>query len=335
MASIKQKLVPIGKLASATGFSITHLRRLADEGAIPTELSPGGQRRFELALVNEALQARERRKKKNLHNNKRFQRNYALENLKEDLIWVEVVKELGLSKTSPAWNVAPYAFTEMLNNAIDHSRGEAVQIDVSIDASYWKFHIADDGIGAFRNIRETFGLNQDLEAIGELSKGKRTTMPEAHTGEGIFFTSKLVDIFRISANNLEWVVDNNVEDNSIGPSGTDIGTTVEWSISINTNRRFVEIAQLYSENFEFSKSSPVVKLFEIGVEFVSRSEAKRLLAGLNKFSEITFDYKGVEKVGQGFVDEIYRVWKSQYPSVSMKNINASAEVEFMVKRGGG
>ena len=198
-----------------------------------------------------------------------------------------------------------------------------------------KFHISDDGIGAFRSIRESFELNQDLEAVGELSKGKRTTMPAAHTGEGIFFTSKLVDIFRISANNFEWVVDNNVEDNSIGPSSTAVGTTVEWSISINTTRKFIEIAQIYTENFEFSKSSPVVKLFEIGVEFVSRSEAKRLLAGLNKFSEITFDYKGVEKVGQGFVDEIYRVWKSQYPSVSMKNINASAEVEFMVKRGGG
>ena len=49
----------------------------------------------------------------------------------------------------------------------------------------------------------------------------------------------------------------------------------------------------------------------MGVEFVSRSEAKRLLAELDKFSEITFDYKGVEKVGQGFVDEIYRVWQNQ------------------------
>lgn len=333
--SIKQKLIPIGELARATGFSITHLRRLADEGAIPTELTPGGQRRFELALVNEALQGRESKKKKNSRNKKGFRRSYELTNLKEDLVWAEVVKELRLSKTSSAWDVAPYAFTEMLNNAIDHSRGEAVQIDVSTDANSWKFHISDDGIGAFRNIRETFGLKQNLEAVGELSKGKRTTAPEAHTGEGIFFTSKLVDIFRISANNFEWVVDNNLEDNSIGPSSIDVGTTVAWDISINTTRRFVEIAQLYSENFEFSKSSPVVKLFEIDVEFVSRSEAKRLLAGLNQFSEIIFDYKGVEKVGQGFVDEIYRVWKSQYPSVALKNINASREVEFMLKRGGG
>ena len=328
-------MISIGELATATGFSISHLRRLADEGAIPTELTSGGQRRFELGLVNEALQRRESKKKKNLLTKKSFHKNYELANLKEDLVWTQVAKELSFSKTSPAWDVAPYAFTEMLNNAIDHSRGESVQVDVLVDANYWSFYISDNGIGAFKNIRESFGLSQDLEAVGELSKGKRTTAPAAHTGEGIFFTSTLVDIFRISANSFQWVVDNNIEDNSIGPSSTAVGTTVEWSISINTTRKFIEIAQIYTENFEFSKSSPVVKLFEIGVEFVSRSEAKRLLAGLNKFSEITFDYKGVEKVGQGFVDEIYRVWKSQYPSVSMKNINASAEVEFMVKRGGG
>ena len=333
--NIKNSLISIGKLATETGFSITHLRRLADEGVIPTELTPGGQRRFALALVNEALQKRESKKKKNLRNKKRFYRSYQLTNLKEDLVWAEVAKELGLSKTSPAWDVAPYAFTEMLNNAIDHSRGEAVRIEVDIAANAWNFHISDDGIGAFRNIRENFGLSQDLEAVGELSKGKRTTMPAAHTGEGIFFTSKLVDIFRISANNFEWVVDNNVEDNSIGPSSIAVGTTVEWSISVNTTRKFIEIAQIYTEDFQFSKSSPVVKLFEIGVEFVSRSEAKRLLAGLNKFSEITFDYKGVEKVGQGFVDEIYRVWKNQYPDVVLQNVNASAEVEFMLKRGNG
>lgn len=329
------KLISIGELARATGFSIIHLRRLADQGAIPAELTPGSQRRFDLELVKESLQKREDKKRKNSQKRKRFHAIFELPNLKEDLVWVEVVKELGPSKTSPTWDVASYAFTEMLNNAIDHSRGQTVQVDAFIDAKLWRFEISDDGIGAFRNIRDTFGLNQDLEAVGELSKGKRTTMPEAHTGEGIFFTSKLVDTFRISANNLEWIVDNNLEDNAIGSSNINLGTTVEWSISTHTSRKFIEVAKLYSDNYEFSKSAPVVKLFEIGVEFVSRSEAKRLLAGLDKFSEIIFDYRGVQKVGQGFVDEIYRIWKNQHPSVAFRNINASAEVEFMLKRGGG
>lgn len=45
---------------------------------------------------------------------------------------LEVAKELGLSKTSPAWDVAPYGFTEMLNNAIDHSRGKEVRIEAEV-----------------------------------------------------------------------------------------------------------------------------------------------------------------------------------------------------------
>ena len=332
---MKTSLISIGNLAKATGFSITQLRRLADEGSIPTELTAGGQRRFELELVVAALQKRESKKKKNLRAKKSLQKKYKLANLKEDLVWDEVAKELNLSKTNPAWDLAPYAFTEMLNNAIDHSGGESVQVTVSINEIFWNFCISDDGIGVFKNIRESFGLSQDLEAVGELTKGKRTTAPESHTGEGIFFTSKLVDTFRISANKLEWLVDNDLKDNAIGPSEINIGTTVVWSISTTTSRTFLKIAQLYTENYEFTKSAPVIKLFEIGVEFVSRSEAKRLLVGLDKFSEIIFDYKGVTKVGQGFIDEIYRVWKLQHPTTTLTNRSTSAEVNFMIKRGGG
>lgn len=134
---------------------------------------------------------------------------------------------------------------------------------------------------------------------------------------------------------MEWVVDNNIHDNAFGLSNIDVETTVECNISVNTTRRFLEIVKLYPGNFEFSKSSPIVKLFEIRVEFLSRSEAKRLFAGLDKFSEIIFEHIGIEKVGQGSVDEIYWVWKNQYSSVLLKNAYASSEVEFMLNRGGG
>ena len=323
--------ISIGALAAASGYSITHLRRLSDSGSIPFELTKGGQRRFDLNLVSAALHERKTGKLKNFKK-KKFHSNFELKDLKEDLVWAEIVMNLELSKASPPWDLAPYAFTEMLNNAVDHSQGKSVEIEVSTDQSFWNFRISDDGIGVFRNIRETFNLSEDIEAVGELTKGKRTTMPLAHSGEGIFFTSKLVDTFRISSNNLEWVVDNALKDNAIGPSEIYIGTTVQWKISLSTTRTFVEIAKQYSKDFLFSKSSPVVKLFEIGVEFVSRSEAKRLIAGLEQFSEITFDYKGVIKVGQGFVDEIYRVWKKEHPTILLDNINTSEEVDFMLKR---
>ena len=53
MASANQKRIPIGELASATGFSITHLRRLADEGAIQNKKSFHAS--YELADLREDL----------------------------------------------------------------------------------------------------------------------------------------------------------------------------------------------------------------------------------------------------------------------------------------
>ena len=52
------------------------------------------------------------------------------------------------------------------------------------------FIVNDSGIGIFRNIMQKRNLKSELEAIQDLMKGKTTTMPESHSGEGIFFTSK-------------------------------------------------------------------------------------------------------------------------------------------------
>jgi hypothetical protein len=82
-------------------------------------------------------------------------------------------------------------------------------------------------------------------------------------------------------------------------------------------------------------SVPVaVKLFEIGTTFVSRSEAKRLLEGLDAdFDAVDVDFTGVSDVGQGFVDELLRVWPNAHPGKTVNPINMNPAVEFMVRRG--
>jgi uncharacterized protein (DUF934 family) len=77
----------------------------------------------------------------------------------------------------------------------------------------------------------------------------------------------------------------------------------------------------------------VVKLFEVGVTFVSRSEAKRLLEGLDRFREVAVDFAGVESVGQGFVDELLRVWPNQHPDTRIVPVGMNEAIEFMVRRG--
>jgi len=54
---------------------------------------------------------------------------------------------------------------------------------------------------------------------------------------------------------------------------------------------------------------------------------------LDKFEKIILDFDGVKTVGQGFVDEIFRVFKREHLNIGIEYINANNDVEFMIKRG--
>ena len=83
----------------------------------------------------------------------------------------------------------------------------------------------------------------------------------------------------------------------------------------------------------FTRTRPSVKLASLGMRFASRSEARRLLSGLDEFTDVDLDFAGVQDVGQGFVDEVFRVWQQANPHKSVNPINMNEAVEFMVRRG--
>ncbi|MEQ1731271.1 MAG: STAS-like domain-containing protein, partial [Vicinamibacterales bacterium] len=87
------------------------------------------------------------------------------------------------------------------------------------------------------------------------------------------------------------------------------------------------------EEYAFDKGAVRVALSNHGTEFVSRSEAKRLGAGLELYGEVELDFAGVKAVGQGFVDELFRVWVQDNPGTVFSYINATEEVAFMIERG--
>ena len=333
-------LVRIGELASTVGLHINTVRRLADQGEIPVARTAGRQRLFNISDVQNALEARSKIRhpvralaKANKLTTANWGKEFPLANLQEHEVWKEVVADLHLDLTCGAGGVFPYAFNEMLNNAIDHSEGTVATIKFSEKPEAWAFEIIDDGCGVFSKIMTEFKLQNVLEAVGELTKGKQTTAPKGHTGEGIFFTSKAVDIFELSSDGIQWTVDNVIRDFSVSKMVTPYGTRVYCKIEVNTKRDLTAVFKDFTVDHEFVRTRPVVKLFETGLTFISRSEARRLLSGLGKFEEIQLDFAKVESVGQGFVDEIFRVWMNDNPSKKINPINMNSEVEFMVKRG--
>jgi anti-sigma regulatory factor (Ser/Thr protein kinase) len=228
-----------------------------------------------------------------------------------------------------------YAFTEMLNNAIDHSESETVSITWWTSPDQWTFDIRDYGVGAFPKLRVGLHLASDFEAVQELSKGKRTTDQSRHTGEGIFFTSKAVDVFRLTSSGVRWTVDNLRHDVALGLADETSGTSVICQIDPQTERNLPDIFhQFTNDDSAFIKTRPVVKLFQIGTSFVSRSEARRLLDGLDAdFEIVEVDFTGVSDVGQGFVDELLRVWPQDHPGKTVTPANMNSAVEFMIQRG--
>lgn len=257
--------------------------------------------------------------------------------LREDEVW-DVLKGAAAFiprlKSSVA-QILTYAFLEMLNNAIEHSRSQFIEVEVSRSGGNVSFTVEDFGIGVFRNVMKQRSLNSELEAMQDLLKGKTTTAPEAHSGEGIFFTSKLGDLFTLESFGYALRVDNQVDDVFFERGPMKRGTRVLFSISERTTKRLDVVFGRYAvvpAQPAFDKSEVRVKLFAGRARYLSRSEARRLLTGLDKFRSIILDFSGVETVGQAFVDEIFRVFKRNHPSITVTAVNTNEVVRFMIDR---
>jgi hypothetical protein len=195
------------------------------------------------------------------------------------------------------------------------------------------FEITDNGLGVFEHVATGLGLPGPLQAIAELTKGKVTTAEDTHSGEGIFFTSKAVEVFRLAANRLVWTVDNHRNDTAAGSSSLTVGTQVVFELDLTATTPLDEVAaQFTDDDYQFTRTTPRIVLFAQGVTFISRSEAKRVMAGMEKFTKVEIDFAGVTAVGQGFADEVFRVWPAHHPGVEVVPTNMSDEVEFWVLR---
>ena len=229
-----------------------------------------------------------------------------------------------------------YAFSEILNNAIEHSNSKNIDVKIAEDHKVIRFIVSDFGIGVFRNVMKKRKLKSPFEAMQDLLKGKTTTAPKAHSGEGIFFTSKVADYFILESFGKKMHVDNKIDDiffENQKPSKK--GTRVTFSISKNSKRLLSSVFQKFQTkpgSYAFDKTEIRVRLFTMGTIYVSRSQARRILSGLEKFNTIMLDFDHVPTVGQAFADEIFRVFKHKHPEIHIDTENMNEAVNFMVKR---
>lgn len=232
----------------------------------------------------------------------------------------------------------------MMNNSIQHANADQIFVQIKQNYLYTEISITDTGIGIFKKVQNYLKniWNAEIDyndVIAELYKGKLTTDPSCHAGEGIFFSSKIVKEFAI------W------SDNTIYTSGFDqespliqshlisyytklkkIGTMFVMKLENQTSRTTTEIFDEFAPIEEgFVKTRIPIKHVCAFGEPIARSQARRLSYRLDQFKLVEFDFTDVEFMGQGFADEFFRVWQNEHPEVQIIPINANRTIAGMIK----
>jgi len=256
--------------------------------------------------------------------------------LEEHVTWRETIAPYLINVQDNVLDICQYGFTEMVNNVVSHSKARHMNVVVERDPVLITLRVSDDGVGVFTKIQQVFGYDDPRQALLELAKGKITSDPDRHTGEGIFFTSKMFDTFSIWSGRLfygrtkkdpDWLIE--VEDRK-----NFNGTLISMEIHPNSTRISKEIFDEYAsgEDREFSRTHVPILLAKYGKEqLLSRSQARRVLARFERFKEVMLDFQGVGMIGQAFADEIFRVFRREHPEIAIEVLNISNEIDQMIR----
>ena len=261
----------------------------------------------------------------------------------EDDVYYDDISPLLQDVSEESKRIWRYAFMEMMNNALEHSGCQHVYCRVVKDALYTEITITDDGIGIFKNVQNylTEKLGKKVtyqDTLMELYKGKLTTAAQNHSGEGIFFTSKAMDQFAVWSDDAVYVQGVSAQakfvQNHLIAYYTRlnyIGTTVMMKLENQTKRVLKEVFNMYSTTDEgFVKTNiPIKEVCQEG-EPISRSQARKLLYRLDQFKSAELDFSEVDFMGQGFADEVFRVFKTRYPKFEIIPLNASPDIMRMI-----
>ena len=227
-----------------------------------------------------------------------------------------------------------YGLTEMINNAIDHSGAETVTIHLLRENGATEGVVIDNGVGIFLKVQHALDLYDPREAIFELAKGKLTTDPASHSGEGIFFTSRVFDSFDIRSGALQFSHSVSIPDFLIDCPTEERGTVVFMRLANDSNRKTKEVFDEFTspDGWNFSKTVVPMSLAQYeGEKLIARSQAKRLIARFERFRTVVLDFEGVEEIGQGFADEVFRVFGIANPDTELIPIHMHPGVEDMIK----
>jgi len=256
--------------------------------------------------------------------------------LSEDRIWRESLAPRLGDVSANVRAILQYGTTEMINNVIDHSDASELVVLLKPLEDDIEIYIEDNGEGFTQKLVRELRLENAQHALLELSKGKLTTDPDNHTGEGIFFTCRMCDKFMIWSRDICLM---RIEGSGffvLDAPESRPGTTVRMIVRRDTERTPGDVFDQFAsaeDDYGFTRTAVSVVLARYeGETLVSRSQARRLLARGDQFREIHLDFRGLEVIGPAFADEVFRVYQREHPRISLSWDNATDEVTKMIRK---
>lgn len=257
----------------------------------------------------------------------------------ESGIWEVSVSPLMPGLPANVVNIANICFTEMVNNALDHSQARTLSMGAQVLDGRLQMAVMDDGVGIFRKVAKALSLVDERLALLEIAKGKYTTAASGHSGMGIFVSSRMLDGFCLHSRGLSFVprtpAGADLGFQWIQPQSYAAGTVVLMDIALNSTRTAQSVYERYFSADEvgwdaFHTTEVPVKLAQLSSQLTSRSQGKWVVERATQFKTVVLDFEGVEMVGQAFVDEVFRVFATAHPEVRLVPVNLQPGVARLV-----
>ena len=254
---------------------------------------------------------------------------------REDRLWQERFCAPFASLPENLRLICESGFNDIMGNAIAHSQGRNALVLVKRTYANTVLRIVDDGIGIFDHLARDCGLAGGPEAVLELAKGRLST--DGRTGQGIFLTARMFDVFSIVSGGLSFTVRRQPGGeyaHRLKPTSSDQkGTSVQMEIRTDATQTMAQaVGAAAGDGHSLPRMTiPLGLALHGGENLVSRAQARRIMARAEIFTEVVLDFAGVTEIGPQFADEIFRIWAAANPRVHLQALHASEGVAVMIR----
>jgi hypothetical protein len=113
------------------------------------------------------------------------------------------------------------------------------------------------------------------------------------------------------------------------------GSSIYMAIALDTQRSLDQVLAAWSvagDGIAFDRTTIHLRLLAgPGQPLDSRAQARRVTARLATFKQAEISFEGVEDVGHGFIDELFRVFARAHPQVELLPTHMTPRLAALLK----